>query len=320
VARWLAAMAAAVTVATMSAVPLASAGERRDLVIASGEPAGYYFPAAGALCRVLNKDKPHGYACVVEPTSGSAANIAALRSGEADLAIVQSRAALLAVQGGEGFKERPLPELRALMSLHAESTLALVRPDAAADQPSALKGKRANLGKPGSFQRTMADSVLAAAGLSEGDFAAVVELDVGEQAEELCNGNIDVAFFSGVHPMAEVAAAIEQCGAQPVALVGRNADAALKRAPWLSRTVIKGDTYDGIRDDLPTLGMRALLVATTRLSNEEAADLVKALDANFSVLARLHPVFKGVAKADSTRDGIAIPLHDGVKALHGEAK
>jgi len=317
VARWLWVVAVA---ATISAGLPAFAGERRDLVIASGEPAGYYFPAAGALCRILNKDKPHGYSCVVAPSSGSAANLAALRSGEADLAIVQSRAALLALQGGEGFKEAPMPELRALMSLHAESTLALVRPDSGIEQASALKGKRANLGKPGSFQRAMADAVLGAAGLSEGDFAAVVELDVGEQAEELCSGNIDVAFFSGVHPMAEVATAIEQCGAQPVALVGRNAETALKRNPWLSKTVIKADTYDGIRDDQASLGMRALLVATTRLANDEAVDLVKAVDANFSVLARLHPVFKGVTKADSTRDGIAIPLHDGAKAAYGEGK
>ena len=315
-ARWL----WVVVAATISAGLPAFAGERRDLVIASGEPAGYYFPAAGALCRVLNKDKPHGYSCVVAPSSGSAANIAALRSGEADLAIVQSRAAVLALQGGEGFKDAPMPELRALMSLHAESTLALVRPDSGIEQASALKGKRANLGKPGSFQRAMADAVLAAAGLSEGDFAAVVELDLGEQAEELCSGNIDVAFFSGVHPMAEVATAIEQCGAQPVALVGRNAEAALKRTPWLSKAVIKADTYDGIRDDQPSLGMRALLVATTRLANDEAADLVKAVDANFSVLARLHPVFKGVTKADSTREGITIPLHDGAKAVYGEGK
>ena len=317
VGRWIAVMA--VVAVAVTAGWEARAGERRDLVIASGEADGYYFPAAGALCRVLNKDRPHGYTCVVEPSSGSAANLAALRSGEADLAVIQSRAAILAFQGGEGFKDGPQPDLRALMSLHAEATLALVRPDAGIDQPAALKGKRVNLGKPGSFQRLMADAVLAAAGLSEGDLAAAVELDLGEQAQELCDGNIDAAFFSGVHPMAEAAAAIEQCGAQPLAMLGRGTEAVLKQSPWLSRTVIKGDSYDGIGDSQTTLGMRALLVTTTRLSADEAYDLVKALHANFSALARLHPVFKGLTKAESAREGLSIPLHDGVRKLYGES-
>lgn len=314
-ARWIAAVAAVAMVASGTA----AAAERRNLVIASGEVAGYYYPAAGALCRVLNKDKPRGYTCVVEPSSGSAANVAALRSGEADLAIVQSRAALMALQGGEGFaKDGALPDLRALMSLHAEATVAMVRPDAGIDQVATLKGKKANLGKPGSFQRGMADAALGAAGLSEGDFGAVVELDLGEQAQELCEGNIDIAFYSGVHPMPELAAAIEQCGAQPIALGGRGLDAAVRQNPWLAKTVIKGNTYDGIRDDLTVIGMRALLVGTTRLPADEVADLLRALHANFPALARLHPVFRGVTKADGAREGITIPLHDGAQKFYGE--
>ncbi|MDA8229856.1 MAG: TAXI family TRAP transporter solute-binding subunit [Magnetospirillum sp.] len=309
----------AVAAIAVLAVDSASAGERRELVIASGEVTGYYYPVAGALCRVLNKDKPHGYTCVVAPTSGSAANVAALRSGEADLAILQSRAASLAATGGEGFKDGPFPELRAVMSLHDESALALTRSGSGVEQLRDLKGKRVNLGRPGSFQRTMADAVLAAGGLSEGDMAPVVELDTADAAQELCDGNIDAAFFSGVHPMTEAASAIEQCGAVPVPLGGKSLETTLKQSPWLAKTVIKGDTYDGLREDRPALAVTAVLVATTRLPADEVYDILKEIHANFPALVRLHPVLNGLTKKRSARDGIAIPLHEGAAKFYADS-
>ncbi len=314
---WAAAMAV-VAMAVAGWTASAAAAERKTLVIASGEVTGYYFPVAGALCRILNRDKPDGITCAVMPTSGSAANVAALRSGEADLAIVQSRAALEALQGGEGFaKAGPFADLRALMSLHAESTVVMTRPDTGIGRLADIKGKRVNLGVPGSFQRAMADSVLDDSGLSEADMAPVVEYDTADAARELCAGDVDVAFFSGVHPMAEVANAIDQCGAVAVPYPVR--EAGLKRLPWLSPAVIKADTYDGLKADLPVLGVRAVLVGTTRLSADEVHDIMKVVEADFRILRRLHPVLKGLSKAGSTREGIAIPLHDGARKLYTEA-
>ena len=223
-----------------------------------------------------------------------------------------------ALRGGEGFaKDGPFPELRAVMSLHAESTVVMTRPDSGIAHIADIKGKRVNLGPPGSFQRGMADAVLDAAGLSEGAMAPVVELDLADEAAALCDGNIDVAFFSGVHPMAEVANAIDQCGAVPVPYKVRAAE--LKRSPWLSQAVIPGDTYDGVKSDLTVLGVRAVLAATTRLPADEVRDLLKSIHANFRALGRLHPALKGLDKAGSAHDGIAIPLHDGAKAFYGEA-
>lgn len=304
----------------MAGTAPASAEEgRRILSVASGEVTGYYFPVAGALCRVLNKDRPDGRLCAVIPTSGTSANVAALRSGDADLAILQSRAAAQALSGGEGFKDGPLPELRALMSLHGEAALVMTRPGSGIEKMADLKGHRVNLGRPGSFQRSMADAVLSAAGLSEGDLGSAVELDLSEVTQELCAGNIDAAVFSGVHPMAEVAGAIEQCGALPVPQLVRQLDAVVPRTPWLSREQIRGDTYDGIREAQPALAVRAVLAATTRLSADEVYDILKAIHANFAAMVRLHPALKGLAKADTAHEGIAIPLHDGAQRFYAES-
>jgi TRAP transporter TAXI family solute receptor len=306
--------AACLVVASVSA-PAAESG---PLVIAGGEVTGYYFPVAGALCRVINKDRPRGLTCAVVPSSGSAANLAALRGGEVDLALVQSRAAYLASAGLEGFREAgPMPGLRALMALHGEVAVVVARPGAGIEQVTDLKGKRVNLGRPGSFQRTMAETVLDAAGVSQGDLSLLVELDLAEQVGELCQGNIDAAVFTGVHPMPEVQSAIEECGATLVPIRAKTIDPFLRKSPWLARFVVKSGTYDGQKSEIPALGMKTLLVSN-RLSADEVSDLMRAVWANFGSLTRLHPVLKDLTRAEAGHDGIPIRLHEGVERALGE--
>ncbi|WP_254434715.1 TAXI family TRAP transporter solute-binding subunit [Magnetospirillum sp. UT-4] len=317
----MATVAAALLVMGAAVQAPAASAERKTLVVASGEVTGTYYPAAGALCRVVNKERPHGMSCAVTPSMGSAANVEALRSGDADFAILQSRAAQLAVSGSEGFKAAgPFPDLRAVMSLHGESVAVVARQAAEIKSLADLKGKRVNVGRTGSFQRAMAEYTLEAAGLSEGDFAASVELDLAEVASELCEGNIDAAFVSGIHPMAEVEAAIEGCDAQLVPVKAKPMEVNLRRMGWLSPATLGKGTYDGIDGDLATLQLKAVLVATTRLAPDDVHDLLKAVHANFGAFTRLHPVLKGLGKAATARDGIAIKLHDGADRFYGETR
>lgn len=288
------------------------------IVISSGEVSGYYFPTAGALCRVLNKDKIQGRTCLVQPSIGSSANLTAVGVGEVELGLAQSRAAALAAGSGEGYLGAPVHDLRAIMSLYGEAGVILVRPESQITQMSDLKGKRVNLGKVGSFQRSMADALLSAAKLSEGDFAQVVELDLETQAQALCEGNLDAAFFSGVHPMTEVMGAIDQCGAVPLSLPPSVIAQGEARMPWLSKLVIPGNSYEGIKDDVTTLAVRTLLVTTERAPSEFVYEIVKAVHSNFAALIRLHPVLNNLSRVESAKAGIAIPLHDGARRYYTE--
>jgi len=313
----------AVSLALAQALALggaAAAAERHTLVIGSGEVTGYYFPTAGAICRVVNKEHPKGASCAVAPSSGSAANVAALKSGEVDFALLQSRAALLAVQGGEGFKDiGAMADLRAVMSLHGEAVAVIGRQGAEINTLADLKGKRVNLGRPGSFQRAMAEMVLEAAGMSEGDLAAAVELDLAEEADALCEGNLDAGFFTGIHPMPEAAQAVEECNSTLVPVKAKNLDAYMKRNGWMSRATIRKGTYEGAKDDVPSLQLKAVLAATTRVPAEDVYEVVKAVHANFGAFTRLHPVLKPLVKAETVKDGIAIKLHDGADKFYTEA-
>lgn len=287
-------------------------------LIASGEVTGYYYPAAGALCRVVNKESG-GVNCAAVPSSGSAANLASLRSGAVELGVVQAQAAQMAAAGTGPFKDAgPFTELRTVLSLPGESVLLLARQGSGVQSMADLKGKRVNLGRPGSFQRAMAEATLEAAGLSEGDLAIAVELELSEQTPELCEGNIDAAFYSGYQPMAEAAMAMDECDALPVQIKAKTVEAYLKQHAWLTRANIRKDAYPGMRDDVVSVQVRALLVTTTRSSNAQVQDWLKAIHSNFSALTHLHPVLRGLGRAESAKDGITVKLHDGADIFYGE--
>src|SRR3546814_7805379 len=68
----------------------ATAAEQRFVSIGTGGVTGVYYPAGGAICRLVNKNrKEHGVRCSVESTAGSIYNLNALRQGELEFGIVQ---------------------------------------------------------------------------------------------------------------------------------------------------------------------------------------------------------------------------------------
>ncbi len=305
--------------ATLMLIPSARAQDM--LVLGSGEATGYYYPMAGAICRVINKDRQrHGLRCLVEPSGGSASNLAGLRAGEDQLALVQSRVLYQAVKGEGVFgKDGPMADLRSLAVLHGETLAVVVRKESKIRSLSDLKGKRVNLGRPGSFQRAMAEALLDGAGLKQGDLAAALEVEPGQQAKALCGGQLDAAVFTAVHPAPEVQEALTACGGMLLPLTGSGIDGMLKRTPWLVRQTIDGDTYRGLEREVDTFGPVTLLVGTDQLSDDQGKEVVRSVVENWDGLAALHPLFATIPKETlSTGERIA-PLHEGARKYYREA-
>ena len=127
--------------------------EQRFITIGTGGITGVYYPTGGAICRMVSKDRGrHGIRCSVESTGGSVYNIDTMRAGELDMAIVQSDLQYKAFNGaGAEFQDDgPFDGLRAVFSLHAEPFTVVARSEAGIASFDDLKGKRVNVGNPGS--------------------------------------------------------------------------------------------------------------------------------------------------------------------------
>src|SRR6516162_5507585 len=131
--------AALIAFASFEAPALA---QQKFVTIGTGGVTGVYYAVGGAICRLMNKNRAEtGLRCSVESTGGSVFNVNAIKAGELDFGLAQSD-----VQ----FKGNADPDLRAIFSVHPEPFTVLARPDAGVKQFADFKGKRFNIGNPGS--------------------------------------------------------------------------------------------------------------------------------------------------------------------------
>src|SRR6516225_9953685 len=142
------AAAAVIALAYFAAPALA---QQRFVTIGTGGVTGVYYAVGGAICRLMNKDrKTTGIRCSTESTGGSVFNVNAIKTGELDFGLSQSDVQYNAYNGAGQFKEEPVKDLRAVFSVHAEPFTVLARPDAGVKKFEDFKGKRFNVGNPGS--------------------------------------------------------------------------------------------------------------------------------------------------------------------------
>ncbi|WP_417594188.1 TAXI family TRAP transporter solute-binding subunit [Oceanospirillum sp.] len=196
------------------------ADEPSFITVGTGDITGVYYPVGGAICRLLNKELDrHGIRCVVESTPGSAYNLKALRRGSLDLAIVQSDWLFHATRGSSIYTATGADtDLRSLLTLHTEDFTIVVRSDSGIESLEDLRGKRVNLGDPGSGQRNTMDFVLSELGWSYKDLENVSELQASEMPLALCSGQIDAFIYYVGHPNTSVGEATTFCDSRLIPL------------------------------------------------------------------------------------------------------
>ncbi len=187
---------------------------------------GVYYAAGGAICRLVNKDRAkHGIRCSVESTGGSVFNVNTIKAGELDLGVAQSDVQYNAAKGVGQFKDGgAYGDLRAVMS---PASRAVHRARAQGSEHTSfndLKGKRFNVGNPGSGTRASMEELLAAMGWKLSDFSLASELKADEHGPALCDGKIDGFFYGVGHPSANIQDPTTTCGAKLVSITGPAVD------------------------------------------------------------------------------------------------
>ncbi|MHC8492390.1 TAXI family TRAP transporter solute-binding subunit [Thalassospira sp. SM2505] len=299
----------------------ASAQENRFITIGTGGVTGVYYPTGGAICRLVNKDrKEHGIRCSVESTGGSSYNINTIRSGELDLGVAQSDIQYYALHGEKAFKEvGPFEDLRAVFSIHPEPFTVVARADAGIKTFDDLKGKRVNIGNPGSGQRDTMDIVMAAKGWTLDDFALASELKPAEQSQALCDNKIDAMIYTVGHPSGSIQEATTACDSVLVEVAGEAIDKLVADNPYYRVATIPGGMYRGNPDDVKTFGVGATFVSSTATDADVVYHVVKAVFDNFEDFKKLHPAFANLVKEEMVKDGLSAPLHDGAAKYYKEA-
>ena len=294
--------------------------QAEEIAIGTASRAGVYFQVGQAICRLLNAETAqHGVVCKALPTDGSIDNLRQIRAAKRQLGIVQSDWQYHAVNGTGTFEAvGPDTDLRALFSVHGESFTVVARRDAGIESLDDLKGKRVNIGNPGSGQRATLEVLMAAKGWDKNVFSLANELSASEQSLALCHDRVQAMVYVVGHPNASVAQAVNLCDALIVPVTGPVVDRLLADNPYYARTQVPGGVYKGNPKPVSTFGVKATVVASTRLNPDTAYLLVKTVFENLDDFKKQHPAFASLEAADMIKDGLSAPLHDGALRYYRE--
>ena len=293
--------------------------QQKFITIGTGGVTGVYYAAGGAICRLVNKDRAkHGIRCSVESTGGSVFNVNTIKAGELDLGVAQSDVQFNAYKGEAHFKGQPYGDLRAVMSLHPEPFTVLTRKEVNAKNFTDMKGKKFNVGNPGSGTRASLEELIAAMGWKLSDFALASELKADEHGPALCDGKIDGFFYGVGHPSANIQDPTTSCGAKLVSLTGPAVEKLVKENPYYAKATIPGGMYSANPNPTETYGVLATLVTSAKVPEETVYQLVKATFENFDEFKKLHPAFAVLNPEKMVKDGLSAPLHPGAAKYYKE--
>ena len=179
----------AALVAGIAAFAGAAQAQQKFVTIGTGGVTGVYYAVGGAICRLMNKDRAKtGIRCSVESTGGSAFNINTIKGGELDFGLAQSDTHYQALKGEKSFKDGgAYGDLRSVYSVHPEPFTVLARKEAGVAKFEDFKGKRFNVGNPGSGTRASMEQLLEAMGWKLSDYSLAAELKADEHGPALCD-------------------------------------------------------------------------------------------------------------------------------------
>lgn len=311
-------LAGAVLAASFAFTGAASAEE--FITIGTGGVTGVYYPTGGAICRLVNKGrKDHGIRCSVESTGGSVYNSRTIRQGELDFGVVQSDVQSASLNGTGAFADDgPFEDLRAVFSVHPEPMHVMARADANISSPADLKGKKVNIGNPGSGTRVLAETLMKYTGLSADDFTLAAELKSSEQAAALCDGKLDAAIWAAGLPNGSSQEATSTCDIKIVPLSGAPIEKLLADNSAYAAAIIPGGMYPGNPDDIPSWGPKATIVTSAKTSDDVVYALVSAVFENFDTFKKLHPAFARLTPEEMIKDGLTADLHPGAVKYYKE--
>jgi TRAP transporter TAXI family solute receptor len=326
--RTLAVLLAAAAAGLGMGAPPGEAPERIAFQIATGSSSGTYFPIGQMLaslishppgvarCEAYDRCGPIGLIAAARASEGSIANVRAVNEGRVTSGLAQADIAADAFEGRGVFKkEGKASELRAIAALFPETVHIVVLANSGLKTIRDLKWKRVSIDAPGSGTNATARTVLGAFKMGEKTVAFSFE-NADRSLEMMQAGELDAFFFVGGAPLGVVEELAAAGKIRLIPIEGKEIDALVKGAPYLTKAAIPAGTYVNI-PAVPTIEVRAVWLVNASVPDDLVFAIVRALfhPDNRGLLDSGHAKGK-LIRLETAQDGLPVPLHPGAAAYY----
>ncbi|MEE9153747.1 MAG: TAXI family TRAP transporter solute-binding subunit [candidate division NC10 bacterium] len=299
-------------------VPAPAHAAKKFFVIGGGSKTGIYYQVALGVCTLVNeKLGSQGYTCKGQEALGSVLNIKAMRQGLLDFAVIQSDLHWQAYNGEEDWKGKPYKELRSLFSIYRETVMLVTRADTGITSVTDLRGKRVNIGNPGSGHRENAEDILRIYGIERYTDISERELEAQDAARALLRGKIDAFFYTVGNPWERGQKIANRIKIRMIPINAPGIKDLVASHPYYVMAAIPGGIYKGVDKDVPTYAVKATFVTGASEPEEVVYNVVKTVFENLDRFRRMHAAFKSLEPKDMLK-GLSAPLHPGAVRYYKE--
>ena len=240
----------------------------------TGGTGGMYYAYGTELAKMIDAEGK-GHVLDVKMTAGSAANLRLLREKFLDIAIVQSDTLSNAINGRGVFAAAgPGVGYAAVAGLYTEACQIVVTKNSGINNVSDLVGKRVSVGERESGVLQNAEQILMAHGLTF-EMIETVYMSFTDAATAMEKGQIDALFITAGAPTAAIADLADKKEIKILSIEPDVQNNMMKLYKGYTRCTIPADTYKGQSEDVQTIGVKAVLVASTDLKDDTVTFLTE---------------------------------------------
>ena len=204
-----------------------------------------------------------------------------------------------------------------MFSVHPEPVTVIAKDGSGISELSDAKGKRLNIGNPGSGTRGTWEVIEGALGWSRSDLKLAAEMKSAETGQAVCDGKIDAYFWLVGHPSALTQESLASCAAHLVDVKGPAIDKLVADNSFYRKATIPAGMYNNDKD-IETFGVGATFVTSADVSEDAVYVVVKAVFDNFDKFKKLHPAFGNLKESEMISDSLSAPLHPGAAKYYKE--
>lgn len=293
---------------SVAAIQPASA---ENISIATGGTGGVYYPIGGGIASVLSK-KVEGMEATAEVTGGSVDNLKLIDGDPSYIGLAMADASQDAYKGENKFKGHKVP-LRTLMILYPNRMHVVTVEGRDINSIADLKGKHISTGSPGSATEVMAFRMLEAAGLDKDKDVDRERLGVAESVNGVKDNKIDAFFWVGGLPTSAVTDLANTPGTKIKMIDNADLVPAMnkKYGNLYVQDTIPKSTYRGMEADNKQATVMNLLVASEKMSDETAYNIVKTIFESRDDLIAVHKDTAEFKLEKQKASATPIPFHPG---------
>lgn len=289
-----------------------------DLTFGTGSTAGVYFPLGTEYANYF-EEGIEGVTVNAIETDASVDNLGRIFQGDMQLGLTQNNTFAEAVTGTGQFADLGFTVDNAgwIGQLYPEAAQVITLESSGYESIEDLAGQRIAIGAPGSGTRAVAEAILTAHGIEEGDFEAFEE-GFSDARQLLQDGNLDASIEILGVPAASLS---ELAATQDVKLLPIEPSVAEQIAadPELNfeAYTIPADAYDFVDEDVSTVSVFAVLAASTdQVSQEVGYEITRIV---YEEADRISLAQGGLINIDDALLGRGdIPLHPGAQQYFEE--